>query len=97
MRQMELDRAAPCADPLARNDGLGPYFVEILLGEGQEARRYSAACDDGKRMVATPSASVAEIVVRTIRRASCAGHGRPRCMVARLSHMTTSPLRHWCR
>jgi hypothetical protein len=31
--------------------------------------------------------------VRTMRRASCAGHGRPRCMVARLSHMTTSPLR----
>jgi hypothetical protein len=60
-------------------------------------RRYSAACDDGERMLSTPSASVAEIVVRTIRRASCAGQGRPRCMVARLSHMTTSPLRHWCR
>ena len=60
-------------------------------------RRYSAACDDGGRMVSTPSASVAEIVVRIIRRASCAGHGRPRCMVARLSHITTSPLRHWCR
>src|SRR3954471_6578021 len=59
--------------------------------------RYSAACDDGGRMVATPSASVAEIVVRTIRRASCAGHGRPRCMVARLSHITTSPLLHWWR
>ncbi len=63
----------------------------------RERCRYSAACDDGRRMVSTPSASVAEIVVRIIRRASCAGHGRPRCMVARLSHITTSPLRHWCR
>ena len=44
-------------------------------------------------MVSRPSAAVAEIVVRTIRRASYAGPGRPRCMVARLSHMTTSPLR----
>jgi hypothetical protein len=60
-------------------------------------RSYSAACEDGGRMVSTPSASVAEIVVRTISRASCEGHGRPRCMVARLSHITTSPLRHWCR
>ena len=58
---------------------------------------YSAACVDGERMVSTPSAAVAEIVVRTIRRGSCAGHGRPRCMVARLSHITTSPSRHWCR
>jgi len=61
------------------------------------SRCYSAACDDGRCMVTTPSASVAEIVVRTISRASCAGHGRPRCMVARLSHITTSPPRHWCR
>jgi hypothetical protein len=40
--------------------------------------RYSAACDDGERMFSTPSASVVEIVVRTIRRASCAGQSRPR-------------------
>ena len=85
-----------CTDPLVRNDGFKPVvscFIMVPAGE----RRYSAACDDGERMVSTPSASVAEIVVRTIRRASCAGHGRPRCMVARLSHITTSPLRHWCR
>ena len=58
--------------------------------------RYSAACCDGGRIDSRPSAAVAEIVVRTISRASCAGHGRPRCMVARLSHITTSPLFHWC-
>jgi hypothetical protein len=29
-------------------------------------RRYSAACNDGGRMVSTPSAAVAEIVVRTM-------------------------------
>jgi hypothetical protein len=29
-------------------------------------RRYSAACKDGGRMVSTPSAAVAEIVVRTM-------------------------------
>src|SRR5215470_4813773 len=59
-------------------------------------RAYSAACRDGGRTLSSPSASVAEMVVRTISRASCAGHGRPRCMVARLSHMTTSPLRQLC-
>jgi len=48
---------------------------------------------DGGCTLASPSTSVAEIVVRTMKRASCAGHGRPRCIVARLSHMTTSPLR----
>jgi len=57
---------------------------------------YSAACRDGERTASSPSASVAEIVVRTMSRASWAGHGRPRCMVARLSHMTTSPLRQVC-
>jgi hypothetical protein len=31
-------------------------------------------------MVATPSASVAEIVVRIINRASCGGHGRLRAI-----------------
>jgi hypothetical protein len=59
-----------------------------------ERRDYSAACEGGKRMLLRPSAPVAEIVVRTIRRGSGAGHGRPRCMVARLSHMTTSPPCH---
>jgi hypothetical protein len=29
-------------------------------------RRYSAACNDDGRMVSTPSAAVAEIVVRTM-------------------------------
>jgi hypothetical protein len=29
-------------------------------------RRYSAACNDGGRMVSTPSAAVAEMVVRTM-------------------------------
>ena len=57
---------------------------------------YSAACRDGERTASSPSASVAEIVVRTMSRAWWAGHGRPRCMVARLSHMTTSPLRQVC-
>jgi len=61
-----------------------------------QRRRYSAACRDGGRTLARPSASVAEIVVRTMSRASCAGQGRPRCRVARLSHMTTSPLRQVC-
>lgn len=34
------------------------------------SRCYSVACDDGRCMVTTPSASVAEIVVQTISRAS---------------------------
>jgi hypothetical protein len=33
---------------------------------GYAASRYSAACKDGGRMVSTPSAAVAEIVVRTM-------------------------------
>ena len=40
----------------------------------------------------SPSSAVAEIVVLTISRASFAGQGRPRCIVAQLSHMTTSPV-----
>jgi hypothetical protein len=56
----------------------------------------AVAFGDGGRMVSRPSAAAAEIVVRTMRRASSAGQGRPRCMVARLSHMTTSPLRQLC-
>src|SRR5262245_37489462 len=55
---------------------------------------HSAACRAGGRTLASPSASVADMVVRTICRGSFAGQGRPRCMVARLSHITTSPLRH---
>src|SRR5262249_29312893 len=66
----------------------GTNVSSVLKG-----RAYSAACRDGERTLSSPSAAVAEIVVRTMSRASCAGHGRPRCMVARLSHMTTSPLR----
>ena len=61
-----------------------------------EADSYSAACRAGGRTFARPSASVAEIVVRTIKRASFAGQGRPRCIVARLSHITTSPFCHAC-
>ena len=52
---------------------------------------------NGGRMVPRPSASLAEMVVLIISRGSSAGHGRPRCMVARLSHITTSPFRHLCR
>ena len=66
------------------------------LDLAHDLRAYSAACRGGGRMLSRPSAAVAEIVVRTISRASCAGHGRPRCIVARLSHITTSPLFHWC-
>ncbi len=39
----------------------------------------------------------AEMVVRTISRACVPGQGRPRCIVTRLSHITTSPLRQRCR
>src|SRR3954464_8518284 len=46
-----------------------------------QGSRYSAACTDGERIAPRPSAAVAEIVVRIIRRGSCAGQGRPRCMV----------------
>jgi hypothetical protein len=45
-------------------------------------------------MLPSPSASAADIVVLTIKRGCGAGHGRPRCIVALLSHITTSPLRH---
>ena len=71
------------------------------VGQGRARRAsahrvtpHSAACRAGGRIDSSPSAAVAEIVVRTISRASCAGHGRPRCMVARLSHITTSPAFH---
>jgi hypothetical protein len=57
-------------------------------GKAQSAPAHSAACRDRERTVSSPSASVAEMVVRTMRRASWAGQGRPRCMVARLSHIT---------
>ena len=35
-------------------------------------------------------------VVRRMSRGSCAGNGRARCMVWRLSHITRSPTRHLC-
>jgi alpha-ketoglutarate-dependent 2,4-dichlorophenoxyacetate dioxygenase len=50
----------------------------------------------GKALIDQLTAAVAETVVRTISRASCAGQGRPRCMVARLSHISTSPLCQTC-
>jgi len=42
-------------------------------------------------MSAKPSASVAEMVVRTTWRGLSSGHGRPRCRMQRLSHMVMSP------
>ena len=57
---------------------------------------HSAACRDGGRIASRPSTEAADIVVRTMSRASCAGQGRPRCIVALLSHMTTSPVRQLC-
>ena len=50
---------------------------DISAGDQRLARLggYSAACVDGERMVSAPSAAVADIVVRTIRRGSCAGQG----------------------
>ncbi len=74
-----------------------PFARGAERAADRQGRRYSAACRAGGRTLARPSASAAWIVVRTMSRASCAGHGRPRCMVARLSHITTSPLRHACR
>src|SRR5262245_26903006 len=77
--------------------GLLPEVANLAFAfESTAPKSYSAACRGGMRTLSNPSASVAEIVVRTIRRASCAGQGRPRCMVARLSHITTSPLRQVC-
>ena len=74
---------------------------EVGQGGARRASAYrmtphSAACCAGGRIDSNPSAAVAEMVVRTISRASCAGHGRPRCIVARLSHITTSPAFHVC-
>jgi 2-iminobutanoate/2-iminopropanoate deaminase len=71
-----------------KNCSIGVADARRNRAEPVRRRRYSAACRGGKRTVSSPSASVAEIVVRTISRASCAGQGRPRCMVARLSYMT---------
>ena len=79
--------------PLSHRPLRAPIWADRVVG----TRAYSAACRDGGRTVSSPSASVAETVVRTISRPSCAGQGRPRCMVARLSHMITSPLRQLCR
>src|SRR6516164_6343865 len=59
-----------------------PVAFDPATPRPRTTRAYSAACRDGGRTLASPSASVAEMVVRTISRASCAGHGRPRCMVA---------------
>jgi hypothetical protein len=62
-----------------------------------------AVCDEreGDRMGdqfgrtwSSPSISRAEMVVRTTSLACVPGQGRPRCIVARLSHSITSPARH---
>ena len=77
-----------------RDAGASSLHIRLRGNERKvQLPRYSAAWRDGGCTLASPSTSAAEIVVRTMNRASCAGHGRPRCIVARLSHMTTSPLR----
>jgi hypothetical protein len=66
---------------MGRLRGPQPAPARGTLARTAALRPHSAACRDGKRPVSSPSASVAEIVVRTISSVSCAGQGRPRCMV----------------
>jgi hypothetical protein len=64
------------------------YLPEWLAKANEKPMLHAAG-----RTVASPSSSRAWIVVRTITRGSSSGQGRPRCIVARLSHITTSPWR----
>ena len=82
-----------------RNSGVVKHQpVEPDVGvENQPQRQRAYAAARAGRRSATPSASVAEIVVRTIcRGCRLSGHRRPRCRVARLSHITTSPTCQRC-
>jgi hypothetical protein len=47
-------------------------LAQLINVRRDQGSGYSAACADGERIVSTPSAAVAEIVVRTITRGSCA-------------------------
>src|SRR5690606_8716988 len=72
-----------------------PPLVVLLCGPLQlRHARHQAAARRSHRSGSTsltPDGSVAEIVVRTIERNWLGPQGLPRCIVARLSHMTTSP------
>jgi hypothetical protein len=65
-----------------------------LIGNPAALPESGEVCHDNPaegRRLSSPSSSRAEMVVRTIKRDCVPGNGRPRCIEARLSHMTTSP------
>ncbi len=89
--------AAMGAGDHARDHRAGAEIPARMAGE--ERRQAGAArrrrtlnpAHAAGRISATPSSSRAWMVVRTITRGSASGQDRPRCSVARLSHITTSP------